>query len=223
MTYLELVNSVLKRMRFNTVGTVSQSTYSTLIGEFVNEAKREVEDAWDWVQLRDTIQITTSDGVFRYTLTGAGKRYRLLQDPAGRVDVFNDTEDVFLQKAPSMRWMSARLNDNDATNNQPSHFDINGQSSGDPQVDLYPIPDGVYTINFNMVIPQDDLSSDSTSLIVPDYPVLLGAWAKAMEDRGEDGGNSVASVYRRYHDALSDAISYDRDNAGPWEDMWMVT
>jgi hypothetical protein len=46
MTYLQLVNKVLTRLREDTVSTVSQNTYSALVGEFVNDAKRLVEDAW---------------------------------------------------------------------------------------------------------------------------------------------------------------------------------
>ena len=46
-TYLTLVNSVLKRLLEKTVTSVSQNQYSHLIGEFVNDAKREVEDAWN--------------------------------------------------------------------------------------------------------------------------------------------------------------------------------
>lgn len=48
MTYLELVNDVLIRLREQTVSTVSLTTYSTLIGKFVNDAKRQIEDAYDW-------------------------------------------------------------------------------------------------------------------------------------------------------------------------------
>jgi hypothetical protein len=40
MTYLQLVNKVLTRLRENTVDTVGQSTYSALVGELVNDAKR---------------------------------------------------------------------------------------------------------------------------------------------------------------------------------------
>lgn len=221
MTYLELVNKVMKRMRFGSVSTVSQSKYSELLGEFVNEAKREVEDAWDWLQLRSTIQLTTADGTFRYVLTGAGDRSRLLYDSHGRVDVYNETENHFLTKAQSMRWMTSMLNSSSAKGT-PHWFDINGQSGSDPQIDFYPIPDGAYTLNFNMTLPQEELVDDSDNLTVPDWPVILGTWAKAMEEHGEDGGNSVASVYKRYHSALADAISYDTANAGPWENHWTV-
>ena len=48
MTYLELVNDVLIRLREAEVETVSQTDYSKLIGKFVNDAKRQVEDAYSW-------------------------------------------------------------------------------------------------------------------------------------------------------------------------------
>ena len=48
MTYLELVNDVLVRLREPVVTTVSETTYSALIGKFVNDAKRSIEDAFAW-------------------------------------------------------------------------------------------------------------------------------------------------------------------------------
>jgi len=48
MTYLELVNNVLRRLRETEVTTVQSTAYSKLIGDIVNDAKRLVEDAWDW-------------------------------------------------------------------------------------------------------------------------------------------------------------------------------
>ena len=48
MTYLNVVNNVLKRLRERTVSTVGESTYSTLIATLVNDAKESVEAAWNW-------------------------------------------------------------------------------------------------------------------------------------------------------------------------------
>jgi hypothetical protein len=59
MTYLELVNDVLVRLREQTVTTVGLTTYSSLIGKFVNDAKRQIEDAYDWNALGQTITVTT--------------------------------------------------------------------------------------------------------------------------------------------------------------------
>ena len=42
MTYLNLVNNVLRRMREEEVASVSSNTYSKMVGDFVNDAKRAV-------------------------------------------------------------------------------------------------------------------------------------------------------------------------------------
>lgn len=89
MTYLQLVNKVLTRLREENVSTVGQSTYSALIGEFVNDAKQFVEDAWDWSALRTTLTLTTAADIFNYNLTGSGNRIEIL-------DVVNDTSNFFL-------------------------------------------------------------------------------------------------------------------------------
>ena len=44
-TYLEIVNDVLTRLREPTVETVTENTLSTLVGKWVNDVKRQVNDA----------------------------------------------------------------------------------------------------------------------------------------------------------------------------------
>jgi len=62
MTYLELVNDVLVRLRETAVSTVSETSYSSLIGKFVNDAKRQIEDAYAWNVLGTTITLSTTAG-----------------------------------------------------------------------------------------------------------------------------------------------------------------
>ncbi len=59
MTFLELVNDVLIRLREPTVTTVTLNSYSTLIGRFVNDAKRQIEDAFSWNVLGQTVTVST--------------------------------------------------------------------------------------------------------------------------------------------------------------------
>lgn len=214
MTYLQLINAVLRRLREDTVSNYNDTEYSTLIGDFVNEVKREVEDSWNWSNLRSTIQIATSSGTFKYTLTNAGDRYKILQ-------VLDDTNDYELFPAPwdtLNKWFTIT----NSTNNQPSWYGINGQdSNSDPYVDLFPTPNGAYTINFNMVIAQDDLAANATKLTVPDYPVILGTYARALSERGEDGGTMYAEAMNQYYKALSDAIAMDSHNCKE-ETVWSV-
>lgn len=213
MTYLQAINAVLRRLREPEVTAYDQNNYSKLIGDFVNETKREVEDAWDWLQLRTTIQVTTVADTFKYTLTGAGNRYHILQ-------VINDTEDTLMRPA-SYKWMNYQFTVSDTESSDPYYYDINGSSSGDPNVDLFPIPDGVYTINFNLVVPQDDLSANADTITVPEWPVVLGAYAKAISERGDDGGANYTEIDHKYMSALSDAIAKDAEHATT-ETTWVV-
>ena len=214
MTYLQLVNQVLRRLREGEVATVSQSSYSKLIGDYINETKREVEEAWNWVLLRSTIQVNTVASTFRYTLTGAGNRFRILS-------AFNDTDDFQMKLAPR-DWMTKQFNGGQTQNASPLYYDMNGSSGGDPNVDVWPIPDSVYDLNFDMVLPQDDLSADDDTLTVPHWPVVLGAYAKGLSERGEDGGFMFAEALTNYQKALGDAVSLDMNNVHPVEHDWNV-
>ena len=47
MTYLDLVNNVLRRLRETEVSTVAANSYSKLVGDLINDAKDLVENAWE--------------------------------------------------------------------------------------------------------------------------------------------------------------------------------
>ena len=85
MTYLNVVNNVLRRMREEEVTSVSSSTYSKMVGDFVNDAKRSVEDAWDWSALRTTLTITTTADVFNYAQQRSFALLYLFRRVQGRV------------------------------------------------------------------------------------------------------------------------------------------
>jgi hypothetical protein len=72
---------------------------------------------------------------------------------------------------------------------------------------LYPIPNGVFTILFDVIIPQAALTSDGTSVKVLDYLVTQSAYARALIERGEDGGTSSSEAYALFRGMLSDAIA----------------
>lgn len=212
MTYLEIINAVLRRLRETEVTDVNETDYSKLIGEYVNSVKKEVEAAWDWNALRTTLSVNTTDGVFNYTLGGSGSRFRLS-------DVVNDTSNYMLQPR-SAQWMNQRFLTTDVSRSAPAFYGFNGtDSNGDSKVDLYPIPDGVYSVRFNVTIPQDDLSENTDVLQVPYEPVVIGALARAISERGEDGGRLSNDQYMLYRSALADEIAIE---AGRFSDetLW---
>jgi hypothetical protein len=102
----------------------------------------------------------------------------------------------------------------------PLYYSFNGVSSdGDTLVDVYPIPNGVYSLRFNMVAPQAALSESADRLLVPSEPVILGAYARAIIERGEDGGLSSSEASALASNSLSDAIALDA-NHFPSELIW---
>ena len=202
MTYLELINDVLVRLRETTVSTTTETSYSTLIGKFVNDAKRQIEDAFSWNALGQTITVTTVASTSAYSLTGAGQKFQVM-------DVINTTSNVGLINI-SFVDMNRKLNFTPLVNSIPTEFAFDGvDASYDTKVNLYPIPDGVYTIKFALTVPQATLSSGSTVVQVSDVLVAQNAYARALVERGEDGGLSSSEAYLLYKAMLSDQIALE--------------
>ena len=202
MTYLELVNDVLARLRESTVSTVTETTYSTLIGKFVNDAKRQVEDAYAWNVLGTTITVTTASGTYSYALTGAGQKFQV-------IDVLNTTSNIRMKNI-DFATMNRYQNFSTPVNAIPAYYAFDGvDGSYDTKVTLYPRPDGVYSIPFSLTVPQATLSSDSTVIKVPDTLVAQNAYARALVERGEDGGMSSSEAYQLYRSMLSDYIALE--------------
>jgi hypothetical protein len=202
MTYLELINDVLIRLRETTVATNNATTYSTLIGKFVNDAKRQVEDAFSWNVLGQNITLTTVANTYSYSLTGAGQKFQVM-------DAINTTSNVGMQNI-SFVQMNRFQNLVPVATGVPEYYAFDGvDASGDTKVSLYSRPDGVYTVIFSLTIPQATLASDATSILVPDFLVAQNAYARALVERGEDGGLSSSEAYQLYKSMLSDYIALE--------------
>lgn len=212
MTYIDIINNILRRLRERTVSTVNESSYSSLIGVLVNDAKEEVENMWQWSALRNTLTLTTSSGVFNYELNGSQNRFTVL-------DVVNDTGNWFLSYKSAHEFNNLFLNQDPATG-QPRYYSFNGISDdGDTLVDLYPIPDNTYAIRFNVVNRQPNLVANDDKLLIPSTPVIQLAYAKAVEERGEDGAMSATSAYATAQRTIADAIAIDAAKH-PEETVW---
>lgn len=211
MTYLEIVNSVLKRLRENTVSTVNETPYSSLIGDFVNVVKREVEDSWNWSVLRTTLTATTAANVFNYVLQDSGTRLRVL-------DVINDTDNVFIEQR-STRWFDQQFLIADQQKGSPMYYNFNGvDANGDTQVDFYPIPDGVYAVRINCVVPQAELSADTDKPLVNARLLIEGVLARAISERGEDGG--YVEQEQRYLNMGADLIAIEASQRSDETTWW---
>ena len=202
MTYLQLINNVLVRLRETQVASNNETSYSTLIGLFVNDAKRQIEDSFSWNVLGQTITVATTSGTYVYSVTGAGQKFQVQ-------DVINTTSSIGMTNI-SFVEMNRYQNIVPAASGIPQYYAFDGvDGNGDTKVVLYPRPDGVYNIPFSLTIPQAPLAADGTSVLVPDSLVVQNAYARALVERGEDGGLNSSEAYQLYKGMLADQIALE--------------
>tara|TARA_R110002012_G_scaffold279111_1_gene467030 strand:- start:1354 stop:2010 length:657 start_codon:yes stop_codon:yes gene_type:complete len=205
MSFRTTLNKVLVRLREDTIssdwsGVINDSTavddYQKLVGEFVNEAKTIVEDAWNWGALRTVISFNTSASTSQYTLTGLTNRGRVLQ-------VIDSTNNAVLPQTSDAYFYQVTHTGSTA-NGVPSYYRLNNNT-----IDFWPVPGGTYAIKVHAVDAPDDLTNASDTLLVQEHLVVLGAYSLALSERGEDGGTPSDQAALRFKTALTDAISQD--------------
>ena len=203
-TYLDLVNDVLVRMREPQVTTVSENTVSALVGKYVNDAKRQVSDAYDWDAFNTAITVsTTANNTGPYSLTGAGVRYKTM-------DVINTTAYNQLQPLSHAMYDAYYYTIPNPTKGLPLYYTVKGvDSSGDIKVNFWPVPDAVYSIRFSLIVPEADFTTDTSTTLLAKEPIVLGAFARALVERGEDGGLTSSEAYALYKSSLSDLIALE--------------
>jgi len=222
MTFRGLINEVLIRLREDTIssdwsGDINDATtvtdYQKVIGSLVNDTKRSVESYHDWLVLRQTVDITTVASTKNYNLS-SGQEFKVL-------DVVNNSTGYQLTQV-NRSYLNSIMYPNDPTG-EPTYYGFNGaDSSNNLKVDLSPIPTAAQTISFDIVKYQDELTEAATVISVPNKPVVLGAWARAIAERGEDGGTQSSIAAQEATNSLNQAIMIDGGNA-KYENDWFTT
>ena len=149
-----------------------------------------------------TVVVSTTASTSSYSLTGAGQKFRVQ-------DVINDTSNIGMKNIPFVN-MNRYLNFGTVSNGIPLYYAFDGvDASYDTKVSVFPVPDGVYSLRFSIVVPQASLSSDATVALMPSELIVQSAYARALVERGEDGGLSSSEAYQLYRSMLSDYISME--------------
>tara|TARA_R110000824_G_scaffold37114_5_gene114399 strand:+ start:683 stop:1375 length:693 start_codon:yes stop_codon:yes gene_type:complete len=209
VTVLDMVNKILVRLRESEVNSVNDTDQSSAILRLINDAKREVEDAFDWTSLQDTVAVTTAASTSTYALEAnpifTNQRTRV-------IDVYNTTTNVRLQPVPYdyARRQSQTTNNETA---EPVQFAVAGVNATQSlNIRFYQTPDAIYSMDVECVIPQEDLNADDQYTKVPWNPVYLRALSLAIRERGEDEGESSSDVQRAYQQAVGDAVAYEQNH-----------
>jgi hypothetical protein len=202
MTFLQLVNAVMRRLREEQATTINESDYSVLIGDFVNDAKRMVEDAWDWKSLRSDFNVTTVAGTSTYTLTGSGNRLEILH-------VYDTTNNVELRRLSLADVNKYKVQTDDTNGTVMGYTVSHVDSNGDVVIKLHSTPDSVISLQVKAVLRPSELENDSDRLLVPSAPVIQYAYAFALRERGETGGQGATEQSAFARQELTNAIALD--------------
>ena len=201
-TFTNAVNYVLRRMREDEVATPTATAYAKLIGDFVNATKREVEDIHDWQNLRTDITVPMVEDQSEYAITGSGVRGRVLS-------VWHVQDLLYLHKGVPKN-IKALLRDDPLANGNPSTYYMTGNNGTDRTMEVWTRPDATtQSLIVEVVVPQEEMSDGSEVFGTPHWPIYLGALARAIDERGDDGGNNLMKAEAAYHNAVADAVAHD--------------
>lgn len=198
---------------------MSQTSYSSLVGSFVNDAKRAVEDAWQWSGLWTPVNVsitTSSSGPYNLasSLNERARPYLDIESglPVSRCTTTSFTGQRLVLVQPNFFFEDRQL----YTNTFPYRYFYDNQNSGATsgqsrlRLNTVSPSDGNYTFQFLFINPQNALTSDSTVMTVPSDPVLLLAYLYALYERGEELGEQLTMTESKAKTALVDAIDLDR-------------
>ena len=214
-TFLSLVNDVLIRMREPAVSTVNENTVSQLVGKFVNDAKREAADAYDWDAFNTAVIVTTVPNQYTgYSITGAGVRCKIM-------DVINISRQYILDPMDHASLDIQAYGTANPQKTTPFNYIFGGvDNNGDAMVKFWPIPDAAYDIRFSLIVPENDMVNDSDTTKLPKEPIVLNALARALVERGEDGGLVSSEAYALAKKSLGDLIALELARS-PENDAWI--
>ena len=201
-TYLSLMNSVLRRLREEEVADVTETAYSKMVGDYINDAKSLVQDSHAWSTLRKTIVVPTVEDTTEYSLTGAGERVKLYS-------AINDTSNFFMHYE-SPNWFNNAYYISGEVTGTPDSYTFSGvDSNDDTKVRVYPKPSGVFSLRFDVCSREPDLAVDADTTVLPAMAIIHNAVALLARERGETGGTTTQDYFIIADKHLSDAIAQD--------------
>jgi hypothetical protein len=216
ITALQALNRTLVKLRESEVTDITgQTSYVNMVMQLVNEAKEEVEEAFEWNYQNTTTSLSVVAGTDTYELNNWGDNFV--------IDLVYDSDKNFtIKQRNTNAEIDAAANFNVVTSTSAYQYTLYGVSAdGDPQIKFYPNPGAATTVKVLGRVKQSWLSDKTTVMLVPWRPVVALAYAKAISERGEDGGMSYEEAQMEADRALARAIT--AENAlGHIDKNWKV-
>ena len=213
MTYLEVVNEVLTRLRQDPItGIIGEEDESAkMVIKLVNDAKTKVENAHNWSVLRKEWDITTVDSQKRYDLPDSHNYIKV--ECMSNEDAGYWVDQTSTKQRKQKHWGSQ-------TTGAVQFFTVSGAASnGNATVDVWPLPKAGVSLSVEGFQNQDTLTADGDILLVPALPVIYEALAMAARERGEVGGQTSLEIFGVAKQYLMDAVALD-GALSPLDNIW---
>lgn len=205
-TVLEVVNITLGRLRMPLLTTTTGSMIGNLLVGLLQEVLDEMEQAWIWTDLMDTITIEGNeiDGSFYLPETSESTHIER---------VWNDTQSYELrQTSQGQMNIMRRTTGSEGQTGAPEVWTTNGHDpvTGELNIDFWRIPALGQTLLVDVRSPHEDvIGKDNVKVRLPNRPVVLGLlWKYKADSKGADHPDAL-SAQRVYEAALRDAIALD--------------
>jgi len=221
-----IVNNIMRRLRENEVSSVADNAYSKLIGQFVNDAKDDMEDTnHEWSVYVSEIDTTIlADGTTRtYDLSTTNDRSFLMRDwhddriPAAYDITSNENRILLDIPAKVLKEWRNTTRDQTRTENYPAHFAVVSDADGRGwTIELeWPVESGATARSWRTYwyIPQAGLAldgtADNTEIKLARRPIEMRALYYAYNERGEEMGEPGGLAWSRSEAAIAAALETD--------------
>jgi hypothetical protein len=221
---LTIVNNILRRLREDEVSSVVDNAYSKLIGQFVNDAKADMEDYnHEWsVYITEIDTTILNDGTRSYDLTSTTDRSWLMRDPDDdkiplAYDVTSGEVGQLFDCTYKVIKRERALTNNITRVTAPKVFAVVADSDGRGWTieSLWGLlaSESNRTWRSYWYIPQAELaldgSDDATEIKLPSRAIELRAMFYALNERGEEMGMFGGIADKRSTDAIASAMEVD--------------
>jgi hypothetical protein len=215
LTFLQIVNRVLERLRESSVAAYNSTDYSTMVAGVVNQVKAEIEDAWHWHSMRETYTVSAVPGTTNYSLTSSGMNAVVLSG-------WNTTTNGPMTRGSVNGFDRKFFGTASVPTGSPDQFLVAGfDANYDLTIDIYPPPASTNTLKLTVYVPQADLAASATVPLVPQNVLIEETIARMQVERGDEMAQRPAdgeTFIKR--DLLDSAISRDQGRVDDSEMDW---
>jgi hypothetical protein len=218
-TYLDVLNAVQRRLRETVSSDVETTDYDTLLAIFIDDAKRQLEDIFMWYRYREIVEGNTADDDDTFDL-GSGTSQRTTVEKG-----WNTTSADPLRKMPLRTIIINQLASTVSKGTIDGYHWGGGDSTdGTTRLHIYPRADGVQALKFWVYNPPVDLRGTVKTTVYngPAHVIELGAYLRAIAERGESGGMSYQIAKLDYDRSVHDMLHNELQQFGgfQWNNEW---